>query len=199
MQWFERAPGAANPTEVLFFAFLVVQDPPGKAAELKEWATGVLSEEARAAELGDSWQPPASSDWKRPGGKLGPLLKLMRIQYTAMRTDEQLDAIGAAIQGWDGPGRRAGLREHNLRNHLRKGEPVPGPRLTKKTAPKPRWQSAAVVDVAALVLRRGADLRRALLEAGAVEPALTTEEQLEQAIEPAKPSAFLSARRITAP
>jgi hypothetical protein len=164
VSWFSYGEEHANDTEVLFLAFLVVYRR-SSVWDLDKWCQGVLHDRARAAELQQHWKPltrhESDHGWHRSKKMFSSLFDLIHVAYveTSWR-DVELDAIGMAMQLWDGPGQHDELRHGRLRKHLQH-KPL-GARVTKKDAPPPRYRTWAAVRVAALISERGVELRAAL-------------------------------------
>ena len=148
-----------NQAEVLFYAFLVA-NMGRSVAELDEWAAKVLLEEPRRRELGQDWTPPADAWWRakatRPAAAFLPLRVAI---WESTWPEPALDRVGAAMQRWRRAGRCDGLGHAELYRQLRQDDrKVLGPKNSKGHT-RPRFEHA-VVEVAALVRRHGAELRR---------------------------------------
>jgi len=175
VSWYETAPGLPNDTEVLFLALLWVQDA-ASAAEAAEWAAAVLR--FKAAGSGESW-PPAGAEWKSVGGRPSPLCKPMhRVLAELPASEARLQPIRTAMKAWRGAGERGDLQLHHLQNYIR-NLPL-GPAASTKTKPVPRWRSAGILKVAALIKEHGPELRKLLRLDVPAEEVLSAVEELEQ-------------------
>lgn len=161
LKWFTPGSGMANPTEVLFMALLMVYAADSKA-ELVAWATQVLLEERRAAELGPNWSPPAGvAGWKGRGPVPAPLWQPIKAAYDQMWSTELLNQLGLAIGRWAGPEAYAGLCAGHLKRH--KQEAFGFKSSPKDPKPGARWRTGAICQVAAMVKHRHAELEAGLL------------------------------------
>ena len=156
--WFKPEPGLPNEAEVLFYAFLVASID-WSVADLDQWAKKVLLEEARRKSLGPDWTPPADAWWRPSGKKPAAAFEPLRVALQQTRWPKPaLDRVGAAMQRWQRSGRCDGLGHSELGRQLRQDDrKVLGPKNAKGRS-RPRFEHA-VVEVAALVGRRGAELR----------------------------------------
>ena len=156
--WFIPDPGLPNEAEVLLYAFLVASID-WSVADLDQWAKKVLLEEARRKSLGPDWTPPADAWWRPSGKKSAAAFEPLRVaMQQTVWPKPALDRVGAAMQRWQRGGRCDGLGHSELGRQLRKDRKVLGPKNPKGRS-QPRFEHA-VVEVAALVGRRGAELRR---------------------------------------
>jgi hypothetical protein len=144
---------------VLLYAFLVASID-WSVADLDQWAKKVLLEEARRKSLGPDWTPPADAWWRPSGTKPAAAFEPLRVALQQTRWPKPaLDRVGAAMQRWQRGGRCDGLGHSELGRQLRQDDrKVLGPKNAKGRF-RPRFEHA-VVEVAALVGRRGAELRR---------------------------------------
>ena len=156
--WFKPEPGLPNEAEVLFYAFLVASID-WSVADLDQWAKKVLLEEARRKSLGPDWTPPADAWWRPSGKKPAAAFEPLRVALQQTHWPKPaLDRVGAAMQRWQRSGRCDGLGHSELGRQLRQDDrKVLGPKNAKGRS-RPRFEHA-VVEVAALVGRRGAELR----------------------------------------
>ena len=150
MGWFEaNANVEANDTEMLFFTFLVVAATPyGDVGALNEWAQAVLEHEK--AFLTDGTIPP---EWKSSRKvKVPPIYARIYEAYDRRGgNNDTLERIGGAIQAWPDAGGKVALNVKQLRWHFDSHK-------AKKLTP---WKAPALLmRVAALILRRGPELRK---------------------------------------
>ena len=174
VHWFERSPGDANATEELFFASLVLQYASLTVEKLNEWASEVLVHETAYRQQGAAWTPPA--EWKPARGRDHPLVKVLVDAYMCDRkTEDKLDQIGTAIQAWPctEPGQFDDLTEDKLRQHF---SWAGNAKVAKAGHAKARLRRA-LIPVAALVKRKGVELRKLLRLDAAASPPPTREQQ----------------------
>ena len=81
------------------------------------------------------------------------------------------------MKAWRGAGERGDLQLHHLQNYIR-NLPL-GPAASTKTKPVPRWRSAGILKVAALIKEHGPELRKLLRLDVPVEEVLSAVEELE--------------------
>ena len=126
--------------------------------EIDAWAKEILGEERRVQELGENWTRPTSSEWAA-SGKIGRLLEPMRAHLSAAGGAEFLEQARKAMQELLLPGQVDGLTVGNLKYYL-KEKPVEWDATKPKKGFRgcARWQGVALVGVAALVKRHGAEL-----------------------------------------
>ena len=156
--WFDPKPGLPNEAEVLFYAILVA-NIDWTVADLDLWASKVLEEEPRRLELGSDWNPPDNEWWRSSRKAAAASFEPLRVAIQQTEWGKPaLDHVGAAMQRWRGAGRCDELSHQELYRQVRKDRPVHGPK-PPKGRPRPRYEYA-VVEVAALVKRRGAQLRK---------------------------------------
>ena len=147
--WFERAQGAPNDKEMLFFTGLVATNG-SRVAEQVEWATEVLTYESAfrahgAAGLPEHWRPSKQVN-------IPAIFKPLGAAYSSKWPDARLDQIGKAMHAWDGEGQHALLEAGNLKYH--RSQPPRGP---------PRWKTFdALFSVAGTIKRHGVKLRQLL-------------------------------------
>ena len=129
------------------------------ASVAKEWAANVLC----FAHCRDHW-PPSSSDFAfRPErGKPINLFALMELAFTSSWGGEpDLRILCQAMHAWEEEGHIDSLSPQLLKAYV--SAKVLGPkRAGAKRDPPARWKSASILDVAALVKRRGTELRHVL-------------------------------------
>lgn len=173
-----------NLQEVLVYALLLLHSGR-KAADLGFWAGQVLEEEKRAEEMGAAWQPPATSGWTPPKGKVAPLWDVLRHDLLERSwSGDELERIASVMRAWDGPGHYDGphpiVGDHVRRylTQLKAGQ-LKGPGAKH---PPLRWKTGAVCKVAAIVKRRGVELRK-LLQGDEVEEVPMATERLKAAME----------------
>ena len=156
--WFDPKPGLPNEVEVLFYAILVA-NIDWTVADLDLWASKVLEEEPHRLELGSDWTPPDNEWWRSSRKAAAASFEPLRVAIQQTEWGKPaLDHVGAAMQRWRGAGRCDELTHQELYRQLRKDRPVHGPK-PPKGRPRMRFEYA-VVEVAALVKRRGAQLRK---------------------------------------
>jgi hypothetical protein len=140
--WFETGEVDPNPSEVLFFALLLVATAESRAT-LRSWAKQVVDVKPEAMQLKASWQPPQGEGGWPLKNKVSTIFGPLDAAYNRTAwSDSYLDQIGAAMQLFDGDGRIDNVRMSGLRNHLRKGKPPRGVRAPgKKGDAPPRWRT----------------------------------------------------------
>ena len=144
---------------MLFYAMLVA-NLDWSVADLDLWASKVLEQEPRRLELGSDWTPPDNPWWKSSRKAAAAAFEPLR---EAIRPGKwknvELDHVGAAMQRWRGAGRCDELGHQELLRQLRTDDrKVTGPK-DRKGKSRPRYEHA-VIEVAAFVKRRGAELRK---------------------------------------
>ena len=142
----------------------------------------MLLEEPKRKKLGSDWIPPADAFWRPPGKQLAAAFEPLRVaMQKTVWPKPVLDRVGAAMQRWRGAGRCDGLGHVELVRQLRwKDRPVLGPKDPKGRArPRPRYEHA-VIEVAALVRRRGPELRREVRSDAPPGPTMQQELALAQ-------------------
>ena len=178
--WFLPGQADANDTEVLFFAYLLVANAE-TVEGLNNWAKRVVAEKAEAYEHKATWKPKAGEGGWSMHNKVSMLYEPMRQAYTQVAWPaELLDAIGVAMQVGDFPGKFEGLRWSHMRTHLKSKEPLLGTPVGRNRPP-PRWRTWQIVDVAALVLKHGVEMRKLLKLDVAIEDVPTAAELLAAA------------------
>ena len=146
--WFSADKGAANDTEVLFFALLVTHFRES-VNELDKWASDVLAQQSAFLSGGDL--PDSLLTSRRV--KVPPLLQRVHAAYSAEHTVEMLEKIGKAIQQWPGAGGIEDLTPSSLGHH----------RSSTKKNTQQRWkQPAAFFATAQLIKSHGIELRKLL-------------------------------------
>ena len=178
IRWFEGKEGVANADEVLWYQLLIAEPVDGVVA-LNNWARALVAERSRAEQLKEHWSPLETSDWPMRNG-VSSLFARLSDRISGPITDEELDRVGAAMETLGGCKE---LRAGRLKPYLAgtRAKSIFGKRPSSKARAQPRWRSWQLVDIAQGVLSNGAALRRALR--GEEEPHLTTEEQLDAAVE----------------
>ena len=176
--WFDKEPGLPNDTEILFLALLVVKNAESAGAASK-WAADVLRFSPSGA-VPEVWPPPGAPEWAGKGPNAAPLYQTLEKAYKPGWTWPALESICLAIRSFDGVGQHDNLQPHHLREHI-KAKP-PGPKLAgAKRAPPVRWKSPAILQVARLVKRDGAQLRQLLRLDAPREEVPTLRAQLAEA------------------
>ena len=158
---------------------LLLLDNEVTAAETQAWAAEVLRD-VRCGSA-EPW-PPAGPLWKSVGGQPAPLYKPLQLVICGGGGGDRaasLERIRAAIKAWRKAGERGALQVHHLREWLTKTPPGPTP-PGSKSKPPPRWRSAGVLDVAALVKKHGPELRKLLRLDVPAEEVLSAVEEIEQ-------------------
>ena len=102
LPWFEPSGKAANDSEILFLALLLMQTRISVAG-LNEWASEVLKLEPEFKLLGSTYKLPATAKWQMAGAKPGAMLEPLAKAYNGVWHRESLDAISTAMQAWRGP------------------------------------------------------------------------------------------------
>lgn len=158
--WFDRKPGIANDTEVLFFALLILSSGE-RADTLDDWADTVLrpNEASYLSEGAAAWKIPA--EWKGLRNQKAPIMNIVLEAYDASRDADELNRIGAALQAWRGKGQCSGLEQHHLRQHFSWARELRG---KKRAGVLMERLQRSLVAVAALVKSRrsGSQLRTLL-------------------------------------
>lgn len=133
----------------------------GRVKELDAHARKAATEDV--SDDSPSWRP-SPSIWEKDHRRLYQASSIFTPIIYAHKevawTEGALDAVGLAMQAWRGKGHVKGLTGHLLKNYVHK--PRPGRRENKKTPPPPRYRTSAVVQVAALLVSHGPQLRRLL-------------------------------------
>ena len=75
-------------------------------------------------------------------------------------SNEDLDTVAGAIQGWQGPGALDGLDAGRIKDYINAKPPSFG--VTKKKAGPPRYRTWQIIYAAELLLNHGAAIRQAL-------------------------------------
>ena len=182
IHWFERGEADLNNVEKLLCCFLVVSKGFDKVSEMKAWAQRARRDLPRAEEIKSQWKPPESGElgWGVTGKISNIFLPLKRVFDEVQWESAELDAIGIAIQSWNGDEQFDHLRASHLRDYV-KTQPI-GIRKSKKESVKqaaPRWRTWSVVTIADLIHRRGDDMRRLLQLDEEPEFILTSAERIE--------------------
>lgn len=159
MYFFERGAADANEAEVLAWSFLIVASAHLSATELKEWAAAVRRERSAADAAKAAWQPLPS--WGTTAGVSNLYLPAVKAFHKTAWPTDVLDAIGLAIQGWDGPGGWDGIRAVQLKDLIKSKPPSIGKHAPKKDGP-PRYKTWQIVGAADIIYHHGAAIRRAL-------------------------------------
>ena len=109
---------------MFFFALLVCWNAES-VGSLVEWAPKVMALESERCFRTDGTLPNIKAEWRMAGKVPGAsMLAPLHAAYNGTWDRDKLDAIGAAMQAWRGPGRVNGLDRDRLNAH----------RLTKLTA-----------------------------------------------------------------
>ena len=104
IHWFERGEADLNKVEKLLCCFLVVSKGFDKVSEMKAWAQRARRDLPRAEEIKSQWKPPESGElgWGVTGKISNIFLPLKRVFDEVQWETAELDAIGIAIQSWNG-------------------------------------------------------------------------------------------------
>ena len=159
--WSPPGEADANASNILFWALMLCVTYHGKIDELNRWAKDAMQEESAAEEQRSAWSPPKER-WPR-GGKYqvsSIYHPLSRAHKDVAWPDEVLGQVATAMQAWRGEGAVAGLTGAVLRNYITTA-PL-AVRVRSKDPPAPRYRSWAVVRVARLLHKHGAQLRALL-------------------------------------
>ena len=112
ISWFKSGEADPNPTEILFFALLLVQTAD-KASDLHKWACDVAAQHDDAVRLQSQWRPPTGEDGWGMHGRESRLWLRMRHAYQAPqnaprppprapRVDEYDPCVTVSCPGGDG-------------------------------------------------------------------------------------------------
>ncbi len=180
--WYDPGEGHANSTEVLFFALAICASDVA-AAELDRWAKKAAADSARAEELRAAWKPLASGEnGFAARGRSSALFDVVAAFRGNQWPAVTLDAIGVAMQLWQGDGSFDGLRSSDLKNYFPR--PPPGMRasskVSKRDAPA-RWLTWVITRVAALIKRHRKQLQLLLQQDVQMADVPTKDERLAAA------------------
>ena len=148
----------ANDTEKLLWALLIWHSGHYSASELKLWAKAALQERSQAEALKEAWVPKLAWDSTNTvSGLFDPVVKAF---HQTAWSNPDLDALGRAIQGWEGDGAFDNLTVVQLRDYI-KVKPLSFGKSKKRAGP-PRFRSWQLLQAAEIILKKGAAIRHAL-------------------------------------
>ena len=160
--FFCRDEGEPGPSEVLFFALLLIVDAERARAlgELQKWAAAVLRDRAAAEQAGPAWEPADAA----------AVFSRLDAAYASTWEGPDLDRIAAAMALWRGDerweGSRGGLSAH--KSAKLKGMRTAAQRSKGRKGPA-RWHTYSIMRVAHLLHSNYAELRNVLRLDGGME------------------------------
>ena len=174
MNWFERAEGVPNDTEVLLFTLLVLEARLEWVKDLKSWAADVLRYEPLFQSVGASGLP---AEWKyKPTVRIPPIFAVINDACARSWTKDILEKVAKAIKLWDGAGGHDEMDVQRLKRYV-----------TEKQGPKgrKRWLSFEALFAVASRIRNDASRKtlRGLLGLEAPLAELPTREERTAAAE----------------